>query len=573
MTDVFARLRGPNFGLWKLVSSVTFVIALVLAVFVGARVFYDEGDQVRLLQNRAAIVAQRVAAAVSPTIWNVFEKSIDRRYSADVASAILDSELLDPAIFAIIVDGNFGHVFMGKVRVPDGSTEFYDREKHSAVLQTPLVSAVKGIQQGTMTIGTVRVMVQKASFGERLYQGLIFDLFQIFMIVGTIAAALVFVINRTLIEPTRELAISKQAFESLSDGLYVTDPNGSLFESNPASMQFSGEAPENSEMFAPPFTLVDEELQAKLCLIWKNQSPDQFWQGEVEVRSSDDVVIPAQISISQVKDGGKDTGFKLTVIRDLTAQKQYEVRLKELVDEASTLKEFAQQANQSKSEFLANMSHELRTPLNAIIGFSDMMRMDSIKLSDEKEKEYIESVHLSASHLLGIINDILDLSKIEAGQVEVTFENVDLQMVIDESVSFFEHQLSERGAAIELDVAEVILRTDSRILKQILLNVLSNSIKFSPTNSKISLSLEVKGTEVEIQITDEGPGIPEDKLASVMEPFMQVDNSYGRIHQGTGLGLSLVARFARLLGGEFLLRSVVGKGTTAIIKLPSVSLH
>ncbi len=571
MIEVFKKAVGTNFGLWTLVFSVALVITLVLAIFVGARVYYDDENQIGALQGRADIVASRVAAAVSPTIWNIFEKSTDRRYSADVASAILDSELFDPSVFAIIVDGNFGHVFMGKVRGLDDSVVLYNRSAHAALLSGSYISAIKGIQQDNMTIGTVRVFLTRPSLMQRLYHGLVFDLIQMVMVVSAIAVAIIYVINRTLIEPTRKLAISKQAFESLTDGLFVTDTDGNLFETNPPYLRVVGAGRESSNSRTPSIKFVDQMQQKKLEAIWKNQSPDKSWQGEVEIRTVDAIVIPAQLSISQVLNEGEDTGYKVTIFRDLTAQKQYELRLEELLVEASKLKEFAQQANLSKSEFLANMSHELRTPLNAIIGFSEMMKLDSIELASAKKKEYIESIFFSSTHLLNIINDILDLSKVDAGKIEVCIEDVSLKLIVEDSIAFLEHQLLEKNISVEFDMADITAETDSRLLKQMLINIFSNSIKFSPFDGKITASLRDGDDGVEFRIKDDGAGIPEDKLESVMEPFMQMDNSYSRIHQGTGLGLPLVARFAVLIGGKFQLESQVDHGTTAIIRLPRIS--
>jgi PAS domain S-box-containing protein len=568
MIDDFMRSDSPSFGIWKLVFSVALVIALVLAVFVGARVYYDENDLNRELQSRADIIANRVAAAVSPTIWNIFEKSTDRRYSADVASAILDSELFDPSVIGIIVDGNFGHVFMGKVRIPNGTIVLYDRKIHGAMLKGSYIRAIKGIQQEKMTIGTVRVFLTRSSVTDKLYQGLIFDLIQMVMVVSAIAAAMIFVINRTLIEPTRKLAISKQAFESLSDGLFVTNPDGTLFETNPPFLRAVGENTARSSDSIPSIKVIDQQQQQKLEAIWQNRDAGENWQGEVEIQTADGTIMPAQITISRVLNKGQDTGYKVTVFRDLTDQKQYELRLEELLDEASKLKEFAQQANLSKSEFLANMSHELRTPLNAIIGFSEMMKMDTIVLPEDKQQDYLESIFFSSTHLLNIINDILDLAKVDAGKIEVCMESVNLKSIVEDSVSFLEHQLLEKNISVGFDLVDLTTETDSRLLKQILINIFSNSIKFSPTGGRISASVRAVTRGAEIIIEDKGDGIPEDKLDSVMEPFMQIDNSYSRIHQGTGLGLPLVARFATLIGAKFELQSIVNQGTIAVIRLP-----
>ena len=227
-------------------------------------------------------------------------------------------------------------------------------------------------------------------------------------------------------------------------------------------------------------------------------------------------------------------------------------------------------ANKHKSEFLANMSHELRTPLNAIIGFSEVLIERMFGDVNDKQEEYLKDIHTSGQHLLSLINDILDLSKVEAGRMELNLANFHLPSAIDNALTLIRERAQRNNVTLKstFDPALLEISADERKLKQILLNLLSNAVKFTPEGGSITVTAGMREGMVEIAVTDTGVGIAETDLAAVFEEFKQVGTDYTRKAEGTGLGLPLAKRFVELHGGTMRLESEIGKGSTFIFTLP-----
>ena len=230
-----------------------------------------------------------------------------------------------------------------------------------------------------------------------------------------------------------------------------------------------------------------------------------------------------------------------------------------------------------KSDFgahmlVAHMSHELRTPLNAIIGFSDMIRL---RLKDEsadaKLLGYVDDINGAGWHLLGVINDILDLSKIEAGRLELTEENVALAAAVDSCARMIKGQVDEKNIDLICDVPTTLpkLVADELKLKQILINLLSNAVKFTPDHGRIVVRAEMRASGVVISVADTGIGIDAQDLPKVFTPFTQLNATVSRKYKGTGLGLPLAKALVELHDGTVTIVSAVGKGTTVIIRLPA----
>jgi signal transduction histidine kinase len=231
-------------------------------------------------------------------------------------------------------------------------------------------------------------------------------------------------------------------------------------------------------------------------------------------------------------------------------------------------KEEAEAANRAKSEFLATMSHELRTPLNAVIGFSQLMMNERIPL--EQSREYAKDVHDSGVHLLAIINDILDLSRAEAGKLDLVEELCETALLVESACRLIRPraEAAKLTLATRLPAELPLLHVDQRKLKQILVNLLSNAVKFTKPGGAIDITVAVAEDGLRIAIRDTGIGIAQPDIARALEPFAQVDGSLTRRHEGAGLGLSLAAAMIALHGGRLTLESELGKGTVATVILP-----
>jgi two-component system cell cycle sensor histidine kinase PleC len=253
------------------------------------------------------------------------------------------------------------------------------------------------------------------------------------------------------------------------------------------------------------------------------------------------------------------------------AQDRYE----KIVDDLKASRDEAIAANHARAMFVAGMSHELRTPLNAIIGFSEVLEMELFgPLGDDRNREYVQDIRKSGQHLLSMINDILDMSKIDAGRMELDESAVDLARIIGGCRRMMRQRAEEAGVELTADIPDdrqLYIRADEVRLKQILFNLLSNAIKFTPAGGKIVVSArETEAGEVAITVMDSGIGIRAEDIAVAFEPFRQVDDSLSRRAGGTGLGLSLSRALVEMHGGSLKLVSGEGKGTTVTVTLPNL---
>jgi len=227
-------------------------------------------------------------------------------------------------------------------------------------------------------------------------------------------------------------------------------------------------------------------------------------------------------------------------------------------------------ANRHKSEFLANMSHELRTPLNAIIGFSEVLQEKLFGELNEKQTEYNADILTSGQHLLSLINEILDLSKVEAGRMELELATFDLPLAIDNARTFVRERATKHGINLDVTVDERLgeFVGDERKIKQILLNLLSNAVKFTPEGGRISITANKTDHGAEISVSDTGIGIAPEDQPRIFEEFRQVGSDYAHKTEGTGLGLTLAKKFVELHGGKIWVTSALGKGSTFSFTLP-----
>jgi two-component system, cell cycle sensor histidine kinase PleC len=253
------------------------------------------------------------------------------------------------------------------------------------------------------------------------------------------------------------------------------------------------------------------------------------------------------------------------------------VELRDTRDDALRKRFEAEAANASKTTFLANMSHELRTPLNAILGFSELIASETLgPVGTARYRDYATDINTSGAHLLTLINDILDIAKIESGKMEIAPQLMDPKTAIESALNVMQLRIREKNQTLTVNVDPNLdgLYTDERAFKQIIINLMSNAMKFTPERGDIGISLRQRDNgDCELCVSDNGPGIPAAFLDQVFMPFNQVDNRYCRQAGGTGLGLSLVRGLAQLHGGTAWIDSDTGKGVRAFVLLPAAPLE
>lgn len=288
---------------------------------------------------------------------------------------------------------------------------------------------------------------------------------------------------------------------------------------------------------------------------------------------------PVEISLSPA---GSEVGFHVTaIIRDITERKRSEEHLQRIQEtymrqlsaanqELEIRNREVERANRLKSEFLASMSHELRTPLHTIIGFSELLAEESHGPLNERQKRFLNHIHTDSIHLLQLINDVLDISKIEAGRLELRPEPFDVNVVIEESVASIRPAAQAKAISVEsrIEVPSAI-EADRLRVKQILVNLLSNAVKFTPGGGQIRIKATLGGQGIVVSVADTGIGIAKEEHASVFETFYQAGNTTKGVREGTGLGLPITKRLVEEHGGTITLESEPGKGSCFTFTIPT----
>jgi two-component system cell cycle sensor histidine kinase PleC len=324
---------------------------------------------------------------------------------------------------------------------------------------------------------------------------------------------------------------------------------------------------------------VTSEGQSPGARTFEAQLDDGRWLHISERRTKDGGYVSVGTDITNIKRHEEklmesERRLMATVADLRHSQQKLERQAEEVADLAEKYAEEktrAEEANQAKSKFLANMSHELRTPLNAIIGFSEIMESSMFgPLGSDKYREYCSDIHQSGQYLLDVINDILDMSKIEAGRIRLDAEPIELEPFLNDAMRVVSGRANDKRLKVTARIGRGIrLTADHRLLKQIVLNLLSNAVKFTPEGGRITIRARATaGGWVSLSIADTGIGIPEDALARLGRPFEQVESQLTKSHQGSGLGLAIAKSLTELHQGTMRIHSTLGRGTMVLLRLP-----
>ncbi len=352
-------------------------------------------------------------------------------------------------------------------------------------------------------------------------------------------------------------AFHQMLTDHASDLITRHSESGTIAFASPASANLMGASPSELVGLSPAMFVHIQDLAAvEGAIALAMQGEPQSIQFRLRHKDGSYLVVEMRC---QPAEGGI-----IAVTRDISALKKIEVDLR-------AARDIAEEASRAKSRFLANMSHELRTPLNAIIGFSDIMGQEILgPMGNERYREYAGLIRDSGQHLVDLISDLLDMSKIEAGKFAIDAKPFELGALIEECIAMVRVTADTAGVILARDLAEELpaLIADRRALKQSLINLLSNAIKFTPAEGRVTVAAHNEGDALLLQVRDTGVGIPEKDLARIGRPFEQVEGELQRLHKGTGLGLSLVKALAELHGGVMEIDSAIGDGTTVSLRLP-----
>ncbi|MCU4154873.1 PAS domain S-box protein [Carboxylicivirga sp. A043] len=352
----------------------------------------------------------------------------------------------------------------------------------------------------------------------------------------------------------------REVVENAGDGILLGNLKGEVIEVNQAFLNMTGYQSED---------ILNKHIKHLFDPAKMKEKPlrfDLLNEGQSVIIERDIIGKGGQVIPIEMNSKRPHANYYLTIVRDLRERRNVENILKQKNKELLEAKEKAEESDRLKSAFLANMSHEIRTPMNGIIGFAELIKSDISK--EGKDNTYLDIIINSGHQLLNIINDVLEISRIETGQVKLNYKQFDVNYLIRELMTFFSHtaSLQHNQLLFEASEEELIINCDEAKLRQILTNLINNAVKFTQ-NGTIEVSYKVIDSMLQISVKDSGIGIPEEYLSRIFDRFLQAENR-NLMHNGTGLGLSICKKYIELMKGDIWVDSVVGTGSTFTFSLP-----
>jgi PAS domain S-box-containing protein len=362
---------------------------------------------------------------------------------------------------------------------------------------------------------------------------------------------------------------TRSLFESNIDAIMTTDPSGIITDVNKQMEMLTGCT--RDELIGAPFKnyFTDpDRAETGIKLVLRGRKVTNY---ELTARARDGKETVVSFNATTFYDRDRKLQGVFAAARDVTERKRLDQVLQEKNVELENAKSVAEKTNLAKSDFLANMSHELRTPLNSIIGFSEVLQDQMFGPLNDRQQEYVNNILGSGRHLLSLINDILDLSKVESGKMELELSPFSLRETLDASMMMLRERALKRGIAFNINVAQeadVSIVADQRKLKQILFNLLSNAVKFTPAAGTVEVTAVRDGDFIEISVADTGIGIKGEDIQKLFQAFTQLESVYTKGFEGTGLGLALTRQLVELHGGRIWVKSEFGTGSTFSFTVP-----
>lgn len=548
----------------KLIFLLTIVASFVI-ICISSIQFYLEFREYNIQSEREIKRrVERIASSVLPSVWELYQSSVERKFSDDFSSKVLDSEINSEGVDAIVIRGQFGHFYMGRYKdfLDDGSlsvkpfknlVDYQNRFKEN-IYSFP-------IKNGSMTIGSVEVVRNDYTFKKEFRHKILINIVETVVITILFFLLTFYGISKSLLKPLQEISLSTKTINILNEGVFFLHDDFTIKDTNKAALEMLRTTKEKI-LGANGLSLFDMDNMS----ILKSMDSHDFVETEAYIDINNEKYY-FQIYIVKIFDENNIFLNYALKFQDVTD-------FKNIMESLQAAKIEAEDANTRKSSFLANMSHEIRTPLNSICGVSSYI-IDNIDMESNELVENLKSINFSSTHLLSVVNSIIDFSKIENAKIVLEKHDFSISEKMQELLSTFKIEADKKGVLLifEDSLNGKIFKSDSYRLTQIVINLLSNSLKFTSKGYvKLSLSSLNNGTSYEdilVQVSDSGIGVPKQAQSTLFDAYIQADDSTTRNYGGTGLGLSISKELARLFKGEISFSENPDGGSIFKFKFPA----